>query len=895
MTDVFISYSRLDKDFVGQLRESLLTRAQDVWIDWEDIPPSQSWWEEIKKGITRANNFVLVLSPNSMASPICQLEIEYARQLKKRIIPVLYADFDREECLVGITKRLAKKEETTTREIWGTRQPYDVFDANDSELKHINYFFFKADSDFPTRFDELFTVIRTDYEHKEQHTTLQLRALEWDRRGRDASFLLLDTELEQAQAWLGTSPGKEPAPTELQRAYILASEKRTRQLRYIRRISIIGSLAAVLALVFAIGASLVGLNASNSANQAQTREAAANTQAAIIATRVKEGENGTESLRLAAKADTIFRDQSAPNLPGVMLLLKALSLDPGNDAAQSVMTSALVSSDPYDIQRLPHSALVWSAVYSPDGRYILTGSNDGNVRLWDAIGGQLIRSYPTTTGRAVSGVAYSPDGHHVAGASSDRNAYLWDIASDEQPRTFQHGGAVNTVAFSPDGRYLLSTSNDSTARVWDVETGQETARLQHDGIVRSAVFSADGRRVLTGDYAPFIDVPSNATLWDWRNERILAALPHPDRIYVVAISPDGNYAVTGSRDGRARLWDLNTSELIRVVANHPGGVVGLAFSPDGRTILSGGNDYLTRLWDTSTGALLHTYKGYGSGINSVAFSPDGRFIVTSNSSPDNAAHIWPLQPLIHTLQGHSGVVHVVAYSPSGRYLLTAADDGTARLWDAATYTLVRTFVAGLPVTGADFSPDERYLASASGSTAWVWEIDTGTLVRSFPSRATQYDSPGVVDVAFSPDGRYLIASQYDSTVCRWQLATDDGTQPCMAWTHNPYHPEVGLHPIVISPDSRFLVSTNPLSARQPFSTLDVWSVETVGDTVTPIEQMAVGVKPILGVAFSPTGHFLASAGLDGLVYVFDTRTWHVTQTLGGGLGGGFFPSSLFVG
>jgi len=85
----------------------------------------QAWWSEIQKGIARANNFVVVLSPASMASPICQMEIEYARQLHKRIIPVLHADYDREACLVNITKRLAKKEETSTREIWGSH-PRDL-------------------------------------------------------------------------------------------------------------------------------------------------------------------------------------------------------------------------------------------------------------------------------------------------------------------------------------------------------------------------------------------------------------------------------------------------------------------------------------------------------------------------------------------------------------------------------------------------------------------------------------------------------------------------------------------------------------------------------------------------------------------------------------------------
>ncbi|MBZ0294113.1 MAG: toll/interleukin-1 receptor domain-containing protein, partial [Anaerolineae bacterium] len=261
MSDVFISYSRLDQDFVALLREALLSQEQEIWIDWESIPPSQTWWDEIRKGIARANNFVVVLSPNSMASPICQMEIEYARQLKKRIIPVLHQDYERETALIEIAKRLAKKEETTTREIWGNRQPHDVFDANDAELKHINYFFFRPEDNFQTRFDELFAIIQTDYAHKEQHTTLALRALEWERRNHDASFLLLDSELKDAQAWLRQSAGKQPTPTDLQREYIKISEKRTRRLRNIRWASIIGTVAAIIAFTLAAGASILAIQA----------------------------------------------------------------------------------------------------------------------------------------------------------------------------------------------------------------------------------------------------------------------------------------------------------------------------------------------------------------------------------------------------------------------------------------------------------------------------------------------------------------------------------------------------------------------------------------------------------------------------------------------------------
>ena len=276
MSDVFISYSRLDRDFVGRLREALAAQDQDVWIDWESIPPSQAWWMEIQKGIAKANNFVVILSPNAMASPICHMEIEYARKLGKRIIPVLHLDYEREDAITSIASRLAYPEQDATRDLWGNRQPHDSVDANDSVLKHINYFFFRPEDDFDARFADLLEIIRTDYAHKEQHTTLELRAAEWDHRDRNVSFLLLDDELAGAQEWLQSAADKSPEPTQLQREYIAASEKRTRQLRNIRRASVIGSAVAAIAIIFAIIAFIIGLQANASARDAEDREARAN-------------------------------------------------------------------------------------------------------------------------------------------------------------------------------------------------------------------------------------------------------------------------------------------------------------------------------------------------------------------------------------------------------------------------------------------------------------------------------------------------------------------------------------------------------------------------------------------------------------------------------------------
>mgnify|MGYP001186368181 CR=1 FL=1 len=255
MSDVFISYSRLDADFVGKLREALIEQNQDVWIDWESIPPSQAWWAEIQKGIAKANNFVIILSPNAMGSPICHLEIEYARQLKKRIIPVLYQAYSRDEAIIAIAKRLAHPDQVSTRDIWGNRQAHDVIDANDADLKQVNYFRFSPDDNFEARFADLMSIIHTDYDYKERHTTLHLRALEWERRNRDSGFLLIEKELADAEIWLDSAHHKIPAPTELHVAYIHASRdseshraKRTAELEFkaqkLRREQIAGAITA---------------------------------------------------------------------------------------------------------------------------------------------------------------------------------------------------------------------------------------------------------------------------------------------------------------------------------------------------------------------------------------------------------------------------------------------------------------------------------------------------------------------------------------------------------------------------------------------------------------------------------------------------------------------------
>jgi hypothetical protein len=167
MTDVFLSYSRADQDFVRRLMEALQAAGRGSWVDWEGIAPTAEWMIGIREAIDVADTFVFVMSPDSLSSRVCGEELEHAVEAHKRIVPLMHREADE----VPVPESLAKR----------------------------NWLFFRDSDDFDQAFSALLEAIDTDLEHIKFHTRLLVRAREWSEAGESRTGLLRGADLAEAE------------------------------------------------------------------------------------------------------------------------------------------------------------------------------------------------------------------------------------------------------------------------------------------------------------------------------------------------------------------------------------------------------------------------------------------------------------------------------------------------------------------------------------------------------------------------------------------------------------------------------------------------------------------------------------------------------------------------
>ena len=265
-----------------------------------------------------------------------------------------------------------------------------------------------------------------------------------------------------------------------------------------------------------------------------------------------------------------------------------------------------------------HTYWLFSVAFSPDGNWIVSGSGDNTILVWDWRSEKVILGPLLGHTSYVVSVAFSPDGQRIASGSEDTAVIVWDTKSGEKlHRLMGHTDDVRSIAFSPDGRMIISGSYDTTIVTWDSETGEAVHSLTLGAQITSVMFSPNGQylAIATRSGIEVRDVQS------W--QRICGGYCVG---WIIAVAPD-NERVAYSDGYGIRIMQLMTGKpIMGPTKGHTGNVYSLAFSPDGTWIASGSYDGTIRIWDTATGNQI-SGLALGSTVFSIAISPSGMQLV----------------------------------------------------------------------------------------------------------------------------------------------------------------------------------------------------------------------------------------------------------------------------
>lgn len=524
--------------------------------------------------------------------------------------------------------------------------------------------------------------------------------------------------------------------------------------------------------------------------------------------------------------------------------------------AQAVLGQGQPTPDPFETRlsiQLGHSGQVAAIAYSPDGRYLATGSQDQTASVWELRTGREVRRFEGHT-MAITGIAFTPDGKTLITAGADRTARCWDITTGRQIRLLSgHENMLTSVAVSPDGTHIATGSLDGTARIWDFGTGRiELVLRGHANWVHAVAFSPDSRTLATAG------ADKTARLWNLATgEELRRFSGHTRPVLSIAVAPDGKSMVTGGQDNTVRIWSVHNGVEIGQLRGHTASVNSVAFSSDSTLVLTGGRDRTARVWEVATALELKRLTGHTDMIFSVAFSPDARHAATGGW--DRTTRVWNIDSGKESLrlEGEVDRINAVAASPDGRFIAIGRRDGSTALWDISQGMERWRFRTGSKaVNGVSFSPDSRFLVTAEDDgKGHMWDMATGRELRQLVGHKGRVSS-----AIFSSDGRTILTAGWDGLARLWNTDT-------------------GLQVREIAPGTGRLTS-GALSSRSGLiglggedGAVTWWST----DSGQLVGRCSTGGRMVASVDFFPNARSLISGDYDGTVSECDVESGAVVR------------------
>ncbi len=378
------------------------------------------------------------------------------------------------------------------------------------------------------------------------------------------------------------------------------------------------------------------------------------------------------------------------------------------------------------------------------GQYLLTGSWDNEIRLWDIHNNKIIEKFIGHTDKITSVLFWSDK--YIISAGWDNTIRIWNINGNEIQKLVGHNHYVSNIALSKNKETIISSSWDKSIKTWHLpglliskfeqheelpfaiahspvcndfvsgdikgnmflwQNGKIPLRLKgHKDEINNIVYSHDGKFMLSSGRDNY------AILWSKDGEKICSANPSDSDIKGIAFMKNKNNFVVGDRKGNVTIWDFNGTKKNSFITNEKFNtkINGYVLSPNNKQLLVYYENYLCIVYNLNGDEVL-TYKGHkrqqgGRGIHKASFSPQGDAIVSTDDN--NLIYMWDITGRdIATLKGHLSNVTNVCYSFDGSLFLTVSNDNSVKIWDKKGVNLQTIIPDNFKPTSACFTPDNK--------------------------------------------------------------------------------------------------------------------------------------------------------------------------------------------